>query len=174
MKKLNLHNQEEFFKKLQPGEIFTYTLDFDAQEVIKLAKQDGVEVSYCKPNSIEYLQYGCYTVKVIESKNLPALKTYNQVEALIRKHFQQVNREGVGFLESNIKNLTRELCETLNLPVLITPNEYMELEDPEFVGQTKLNNKGEYEMHWKLDGKFYYTLNKAPYFKPRSDERDRK
>lgn len=89
------------------------------------------------------------------------MKNYNQVEALVRKHFQQVNREGVGFLETNIRNLTRELCENLNLPVLISAKEYMELEDPEFVAQTRLNKQGEYEMHWKSGDKLYYTLNKA-------------
>lgn len=119
-------------------------------------------------------QFAWYRLFLFLTYQKTLMKTYNQVEALVRKHFQTVNREGVGFLETNIINLTKELCANLQLPILISAKEYMELENPEFVGQTRLNKNGEYEMHWKLGDKLYYTVNKAPYFKPRTDERDGK
>lgn len=43
---------------------------------------------------------------------------------------------------------------------LITNIEYMDLVDPRFEGQTKVNHQGEYYMIFSSEGKFYKTSNK--------------
>ena len=43
--------------------------------------------------------------------------------------------------------------------VLITSAEYLNLESPEFIGQTRPNNSGEYRMYWKSGFSCYYTVN---------------
>lgn len=42
---------------------------------------------------------------------------------------------------------------------LITSTEYCELENPEFVGQTKVDSEGMYYMVWKCGDIFYKTHN---------------
>jgi hypothetical protein len=44
----------------------------------------------------------------------------------------------------------------------ITSDEYMDLDDPQFYGQTRVDNDGFYKMYWyvKSENKYYYTLNK--------------
>jgi hypothetical protein len=42
---------------------------------------------------------------------------------------------------------------------LITPKEYLNLIDPEFIGQTRIDNNGVYYMCWKSNGLFYKTKN---------------
>lgn len=42
---------------------------------------------------------------------------------------------------------------------LITNEEYCMLNNPKFVGQTKINNNGVYYMVWEIDGKYYKTKN---------------
>jgi hypothetical protein len=44
--------------------------------------------------------------------------------------------------------------------VLISGSEYLELQSPEFVGQTKPDAEGNYRMYWRQDGNLYYTANK--------------
>lgn len=51
---------------------------------------------------------------------------------------------------------SRKLLEA----ILITAKEYLELDSPEFVGQTRPALDGEYRMYWKVDNQYYYTLNK--------------
>lgn len=41
----------------------------------------------------------------------------------------------------------------------ITGNQYMDLVNPEFQGQTRPDNKGVYRMYWKVGNKLYYTIN---------------
>ena len=48
-------------------------------------------------------------------------------------------------------------------PILITNEEYNLLKgSPHFVGQTKPDENGRYEMHWEVDGVRYYTINTIP------------
>ena len=42
---------------------------------------------------------------------------------------------------------------------LITGAEYMKLEDPEFMGQTRMNAECQYYMVWKCEGVLYKTFN---------------
>ncbi len=42
---------------------------------------------------------------------------------------------------------------------LITANEYLRLNSPEFIGQTRPDNKGTYYMVWKENGILYKTCN---------------
>jgi hypothetical protein len=42
---------------------------------------------------------------------------------------------------------------------LISSSQYMTLDNPEFVGQTRVNCQGEYRMYWKVGNKTYYTCN---------------
>lgn len=42
---------------------------------------------------------------------------------------------------------------------LITSSEYNALKDPKFIGQTGVNNDGEYFMCWESDGVSYKTKN---------------
>jgi len=42
----------------------------------------------------------------------------------------------------------------------ITNQEYLNLKDPEFIGQTKLNTNNEYWMCWFSAGTYYKTKNK--------------
>lgn len=53
-----------------------------------------------------------------------------------------------------MNNVKLEDCE------LITNNQYMNLIDPEFVGQTRINKDNIYYMCWKSEGKLYKTKNK--------------
>ena len=47
----------------------------------------------------------------------------------------------------------------LNDCKLITNSEYAELESPEFVGQSLMNEKCEYYMVWRSNGLLYKTFN---------------
>lgn len=42
---------------------------------------------------------------------------------------------------------------------LITSKEYLELKDPEFVGQTTIDKYGVYYMVWRVNGVLYKTRN---------------
>ena len=48
---------------------------------------------------------------------------------------------------------------TTTAPKLITNEEYLTLANPQFVGQTRPNKEGRYEMHWENEGVYYYTVN---------------
>jgi hypothetical protein len=64
IKRLTKMNIEGFFSKLSPGEIFTYSDFFFPRDIVKIALQEGIRVSYCPPGSEEYKKHGCYTMKV--------------------------------------------------------------------------------------------------------------
>ena len=42
---------------------------------------------------------------------------------------------------------------------LITAGEYLALDNPEFVGQTRVNEQGQYKMYWKVGNNNYFTEN---------------
>lgn len=42
---------------------------------------------------------------------------------------------------------------------LITAKEYLELDNPQFEGQTKVDTQGKYRMYWSHHGVLYYTEN---------------
>ena len=42
---------------------------------------------------------------------------------------------------------------------LITGAEYLKLDNPEFIGQTRVDRDGKYRMYWKCNDNFYYTIN---------------
>ena len=48
---------------------------------------------------------------------------------------------------------------TESTAIEITAKEYLDLENPEFVGQTRLNSDNQYRMYWKCNEKFYFTKN---------------
>ncbi len=48
----------------------------------------------------------------------------------------------------------------LNECTLISSEEYCLLENPEFIGQTRLDSNDMYYMVWKCDGVLYKTYNK--------------
>ena len=50
--------------------------------------------------------------------------------------------------------------ENLDDYKLITNNEYCELKDPIFKGQTRVDKDGMYYMCWESEGKLYKTYNK--------------
>jgi hypothetical protein len=43
--------------------------------------------------------------------------------------------------------------------IQISPSDYLKLDSPEFMGQTRPNEDGEYKMYWKNENKIYYTIN---------------
>jgi hypothetical protein len=45
-------------------------------------------------------------------------------------------------------------------PKLITNQEYSKLTNPQFIGQTRPDKEGFYQMHWENNGIKYYTINK--------------
>jgi hypothetical protein len=44
--------------------------------------------------------------------------------------------------------------------ILITNEEYSELDSPKFAGQTRVDTEGWYYMVWECQGKYYKTHNK--------------
>jgi len=52
-----------------------------------------------------------------------------------------------------MSNIQLDDCE------LITSLQYCELENPEFIGQTKLQQDNTYYMIWKCNNKLYKTKN---------------
>jgi hypothetical protein len=61
-------NRNKFFDDIKTGEIFTFSTSFDILYVIKIARNRGVTVEYCKAGSPEDLKYGSRTMKVIRNK----------------------------------------------------------------------------------------------------------
>jgi len=51
----------------------------------------------------------------------------------------------------------------LNQCTEITPEQYLELVNPEFVGQTKIDSNKMYWMVFKIEGIFYKIHNKLQY-----------
>ena len=45
------------------------------------------------------------------------------------------------------------------LAKLITAEEYLTLDKPKFVGQTRANEQGHYKMYWKVGNDNYFTEN---------------
>lgn len=45
------------------------------------------------------------------------------------------------------------------LAKLITAKEYLTLNNPEFVGQTRVNEQGRYKMYWRVGDDNYFTEN---------------
>lgn len=58
-------NQEDFFKSLKSGEVFTYSESFDAKEVARIASFYNIDILYCRPYTDEYKANGCFTMKTI-------------------------------------------------------------------------------------------------------------
>lgn len=50
-------------------------------------------------------------------------------------------------------NIKLEDCQ------LISASEYLKLEQPEFIGQTRLSKDNTYYMVWRSNGKLYKTFN---------------
>lgn len=46
------------------------------------------------------------------------------------------------------------------LAKLISTEEYLALNNPEFIGQTSANSEGQYKMYWRVDKEDFYTENK--------------
>jgi hypothetical protein len=56
---------------------------------------------------------------------------------------------------------TAELFKiTLDEAELISGEQYLKLESPEFIGQTRMDKDNRYYMVWKSEGLLYKTLNK--------------
>ena len=71
MKKLHLVSEDFndvdyicFFAGLSEGAVFVYSNSFLFEDIQLLAKKHGVELVYCEPDSKEYKEHGCNTVKV--------------------------------------------------------------------------------------------------------------
>ena len=47
----------------------------------------------------------------------------------------------------------------MSKPILITNEEYLLLESPQFIGQTRPDKNGNYQIHWESKGVNYYTIN---------------
>lgn len=105
IKHLTEHNIEGFFSKLIPGECFTYSDYFFPKEIMKLALESGIEVSYCPPGTVEYKNHGSQTMRV----NHPVPKgAYNELgETAIRNVMK---------LMSNAEYY-RKRCDTLEMQI---------------------------------------------------------
>jgi hypothetical protein len=69
MKKLTQANTNNFFKNLKPGEIFTYSQAFLLRDVIEMAQKEGITITYAKPGTKLYKEYGsCSCVANIQEK----------------------------------------------------------------------------------------------------------
>lgn len=68
VRKITEKNQHRFFAKCYKGEVFKYSQIFFVKDLIKMAAAEGVIIEYCPPTTIEYIQHGCFTCKVIGGK----------------------------------------------------------------------------------------------------------
>lgn len=60
-------NCKEFFSELEENEIFMYSyLDFKWDDVVKLAKENMVNLEYIQKGTEEYKKYGECAVKVVK------------------------------------------------------------------------------------------------------------
>jgi hypothetical protein len=67
-------------------------------------------------------------------------------------------------ISANHSLIINQLKNQLNMPnlnecKLITAGEYLGLNSPEFIGQTRADNNGTYYMVWKENGILYKTCN---------------
>jgi hypothetical protein len=63
-------NRNEFFKKLKIGDVFTYSGGYKTDQIEEIAILNGLNVEYCKPRSPEYIRYGSFTMKVVNSNKI--------------------------------------------------------------------------------------------------------
>ena len=68
--------------------------------------------------------------------------------------------------QSTLSNFKKAMTTTTESPSnqhtkLITNEEYLTLANPQFVGQTRPDKDGRYEMHWENEGVYYYTVNRV-------------
>ena len=88
----------KFLEKCAVGEVFTYSDGYGLQEVVQAAKEQGIELGYCVPGSLEYKKLGCFTVKVI-SIRMPeksfmdhTLKRIAQLQTMQKEYGQDIDR----------------------------------------------------------------------------------
>lgn len=79
-RKIIISNQDKFFENCKMGEVFTYAERYIPQELIEMASLFGVVVEYCPPNTPEYKEHGCNTMKVI---NIPNGKKTGKVAKIV-------------------------------------------------------------------------------------------
>lgn len=59
-------NAKEFFRSLKEKEVFMYSyLDFNREQVIELAEDNGVKIEYIEKGTEEYKRYGECSAKVV-------------------------------------------------------------------------------------------------------------
>ena len=79
---LNLNNQRTFFGTLEIGSVFTYSDAFIPQEIIKLALEKNISVEYCVPGTSEDIEFGSYTMKVID---ITDTTTIDAIDTLVNR-----------------------------------------------------------------------------------------
>lgn len=69
-------------QQLQNQTPFTYSESFSFDEVMAIAKRNGITVRYCMPGSWGYEQYGCFTCVAYRKKQNPDYKPQKTKEKL--------------------------------------------------------------------------------------------
>jgi hypothetical protein len=84
----------------------------------------------------------------------------DEMQAIVDKYYHDFTIDDVVNMRNMINTEVDQYQKELDKrPKLITGSEYMQLNNPTFISQTRADDNGDYEMHFECDNKKYFTKN---------------